>query len=68
MPHEYNVRFFLYYRKDYTIGRTIYLHLLFRVSSIEFWVNEPQEISSDVVAVKLMSQLLVLLIFYKRSC
>ena len=32
-----------------------------------FWVDEPQEISSDDVVLKLMSQLLLLLIFIKKK-
>ena len=33
-----------------------------------FWVDEPQEISSNAVALKPMLELLVLLIFLKKSC
>ena len=38
------------------------------VAPSNFWLDEPQEISSDDVAFKPMSQLLVLLIFLKKSC
>ena len=38
----------------------------FELALLNFWVDEPQEISTDVVALKPMSQTFVLLIFLKN--
>ena len=38
------------------------------LAPLNIWVDKPQEISSDVVGLKPMSQLLVLLIFLKKDC
>ena len=71
-----NIVFVSFYTIGRTLGRIISLNKLVEISSelfifisflelaSNFWVDELQEISSDVVALKTMSQLLVFLFFF----
>ena len=73
-----NIVFVSFYTIGRTLGRIISLNKLVEISSelfifisflelaSNFWVDELQEISSDVVALKTMSQLLVFLFFFLK--
>ena len=79
-PHENNIRFFFKLYKglccvSFSFNKLVQIspELSVFISFLElapsnFWVDEPQEISSDDMALKPISQLLVLLIFFKKSC
>ena len=53
LQHEYNLGFFLYYRKSVKISSELCMCFSYLgLAPSNFWVDEPQEISSDVVPLK----------------